>query len=101
MPENVGRKKFDLFYYRPRKERMVRMVTKHKMGGFNLMVYEEGFSVWHNGIVVVDASLVKEDGCVIVRTGGDARLKVKEIKLPSPNSRVTKRVKDKRGYTAS
>ena len=54
------------------------MKTKHKLSGFDLVVYENGFSMWHRGLCVVDASTLLADREVIVREGGEARLKLRK-----------------------
>lgn len=62
------------------------MKTKHKLSGFDLVVYENGFSMWHRGLCIVDASMVLTDREVIIREGGEARLKAKVVKAPTPNT---------------
>ena len=69
------------------------MRTKCKIGEFDLIVYPHGFSLWHKGQWVIDASKVYQDREVEIRKGGDARLKIKVVKSDSPQQRHAARPK--------
>lgn len=59
------------------------MKTKVKLDNFDLTVYPGGFSFWHKGVCIIDASKFEEDREVVFRKGGDARLKATVINVNS------------------